>query len=148
VIEGRSIVHEVTFPHPPERVWQALVTPHEMTSWLMPGDGFTPVPGRHFTMECEPYGLLHGEVLEADPPRRLAYRWVGSFGATVVTFQLTPTPTGTHVRLEHSGWDASNGPDQIRFDGGWGHKLGDALGALLTPAPPRRGKSEAHSDHD
>ena len=43
MIEGQTVVHEVTYPHPPERVWQALVDADEMALWFMPNDGFVPV---------------------------------------------------------------------------------------------------------
>ena len=135
MIEGHTVVHENTYPHPPERVWQALVDPDEISSWLMPSKDFAPRVGQRFTMECDPFGPLRGEVLEADPPRRLAYRWEGSFGTTTVTFTLTPSEAGTHLRMEHRGWDAPHAGDQRQFDGGWTAKLTIRLRTLLdTPA--------------
>jgi uncharacterized protein YndB with AHSA1/START domain len=73
VIQGRSVVHEVIIPHPPERVRRALVDPDELAAWLMPND-FAPVVGRQFTMSCDPYGIIEAEVLELDPPRQLSCR--------------------------------------------------------------------------
>jgi uncharacterized protein YndB with AHSA1/START domain len=37
IIDGR-VVHEIDYPQPPERVWQALVDPAELGVWLMPID--------------------------------------------------------------------------------------------------------------
>jgi uncharacterized protein YndB with AHSA1/START domain len=134
VIEGDAIVHEFDYPHPPERVWQAIVDADELSAWLMTTD-FVPVVGRHFTMQCEPIGLLHGEVLDVQPPRRLSYRWVGPFGDTIVTFDLTPHETGTHVRLEHRGWNDENVAIREEFEGGWPTKLGDGLRRVLAEPP-------------
>lgn len=133
MIEGDAVVHEATYPHPPARVWKALVDQGEVSEWLMATD-LVPVVGSHFTMECDPIGLLEGEVLEVDPPRRLSYRWTGPFGETVVSFELTPTPGGTHVRLEHRGWRDGNTEIRDQFDGGWTTKLGTGLRGVLSDA--------------
>jgi uncharacterized protein YndB with AHSA1/START domain len=131
VIEGQSVVHEVTYPHPPERVWRALVDPDELAAWLMPND-FAPVVGRQFTMSCDPYGTIEAEVLELDPPRRLSCRWVASFGETLVTMQLTPTDGGTRLRVEHRGWEDTNAVDRDHFDHGWTEKLTTRLTEVLA----------------
>jgi uncharacterized protein YndB with AHSA1/START domain len=133
VIQGQSVVHEVTYAHPPERVWHALVDPDELAAWLMPGD-FAPVVGHKFTMSCDPYGTMGGEVLEVDPPRQLSYRWVASFGKTIVTMQLTPTDGGTRLRIEHRGWTDTNAVDRDRFDGGWSEKMTIRLTLVLAKA--------------
>jgi uncharacterized protein YndB with AHSA1/START domain len=135
MIEGESIVHEITYPHPPDRVWRAIVDPGELSVWLMTTD-FVAEVGRSFTMDCDPIGRLEGEVLEVEAPRRLSYRWVGPFGDTVVTFQLTPTEEGTHVRVEHRGWNDGNAAARDQFDGGWPEKLGVGLRNVLSAAAP------------
>jgi uncharacterized protein YndB with AHSA1/START domain len=134
VIEGEAVIHEVTYPHPPERVWHALVDQGELSAWLMDND-FVPVVGARFTMDCGSIGLLQGEVVDVDPPRRLSYRWAGAFGTTVVTFVLTPVALGTHVRLEHRGWTDVNHPQRDQFDGGWVSKLGELLRDVLAGEP-------------
>jgi uncharacterized protein YndB with AHSA1/START domain len=134
MIQGQSVVHYVTYPQPPERVWRALVDPEELALWLMPND-FAPLVGRQFTMECEPFGRIQAEVLEMEPERRLSCRWAGSFGDTVVTFELTPTATGTRLRLEHSGWSDENKPFRDQFAGGWTGKLSDGLRQVLEDRP-------------
>jgi uncharacterized protein YndB with AHSA1/START domain len=50
----------------------------------------------------------HGEILEIDPPRLLAYSWYASWHQnpevrTVVRWELTPTKLGTHLKVVHSG---------------------------------------------
>jgi uncharacterized protein YndB with AHSA1/START domain len=129
VIEGQSIVYEVSYPYPPERVWQALVDPAELAGWLMPTD-HVPVVGARFTMDCDPIGRLDGEVLEVDPPRRLSWRWVAAFGDTIVTFDLLPSGDATVLRMEHRGWSAANTWFRDTFGSGWPGKLRGLSGVL------------------
>jgi uncharacterized protein YndB with AHSA1/START domain len=133
VIQDQSVVHEVTYPYPPERVWRALVDPGELAAWLMPND-FVPVVGRQFTMSCDPYGTIEAELLELEPPRRLACRWIASFGDTLVTMELTATDGGTRLRVEHRGWGEANVADRDRFDHGWTDKLTAGLTRVLEDA--------------
>jgi uncharacterized protein YndB with AHSA1/START domain len=131
VIRDGRVEHEVDYPHPPERVWRALVDPAELARWLMPND-FVAVPGRRFTFDARPaLGVIDGEVLEAEPPRLLRCRWSGEFGDTVVTFRLTPVPGGTRLHLEHTGWPDHAREERDGFDGGWNDKLTDDLPRLL-----------------
>ena len=49
-----------------------------------------------------------GEVLEFDPPRLLVWSWIANWHehpdhATTVRWELSPTPSGTRVRVTHSG---------------------------------------------
>ena len=131
MIWAESVVHEVTYPHPPERVWRALVDSRELALWLMPND-FVPRKGHQFTLACDDHGVVEAEVLDIDPPRLLRCRWTGTFGDTVVTFQLTPTGSGTRLRLEHRGWVESQQTDRDGFDAGWTTYLTDNLAALLA----------------
>ena len=65
-------------------------------------------------------GVLDCEVLEIEPPRVLSYTWNFNHDDTayalqsVVTFTLTPTPGGTHLRMEQAGFR----PDQKQAFGG------------------------------
>ena len=50
----------------------------------------------------------HGEIPEFDPPRVLAYTWMGNWHddatrRTLVRWELTPKASGTHVKVMHSG---------------------------------------------
>lgn len=52
--------------------------------------------------------VCQGEVLEIDPPRLLVWSWIANWHenpehATVVRWELSPTATGTRVRVTHSG---------------------------------------------
>lgn len=80
---------------------------------------------------------MHSEVLEIEPPKRLRYSWRSGPGSspldTVVTWTLTPTPSGgTRLALEHSGFVPSNA---FAFDGarkGWERMVGQGLTEVLA----------------
>jgi uncharacterized protein YndB with AHSA1/START domain len=109
VSEKLSVVVEREFPCPPERLWRALTQPHLIEEWLMQND-FKPEAGHRFTLRTDPKptwsGVLDCEVLTVEPLKTLAYTWGSPMGdsATVVTWTLTPTATGTHLRMEHAGF--------------------------------------------
>jgi uncharacterized protein YndB with AHSA1/START domain len=138
MIHGDSVIHEIEYPAAPEQVWRALVDPQILAQWLMPND-FAPVAGRHFSMGHDPIGRIEAEVLEVDPPRRLACRWTGAFGDTIVTFEVTPTTTGTRLRVEQRGWTAADTAGRDQLDSGWPGKL-DALRGLLAAGLVRPGQ--------
>ena len=123
----RSVIVEKEFPHPPEKVWRALTDSSLIEQWLMKND-FQPVTGHAFTLRRDPVanwnGIIECQVIAVEPFTRLSYTW-GTLGhGLVVTFMLTPTSAGTHVRVEQSGF----GPDQDQaFKGatyGWKNFMG------------------------
>jgi uncharacterized protein YndB with AHSA1/START domain len=126
--ETKTVTVERDFPHPPERVWRALTQPHLMEEWLMKND-FLPTVGHRFNLRGDWGGVLDCEVLAIDPGKTLAYTWnyVHDDPAynldSVVTFTLTPTATGTHLRVEQAGFR----PNQAQAFGGamhgWRQKL-------------------------
>jgi uncharacterized protein YndB with AHSA1/START domain len=103
----RSVIVEKEFPHPPEKLWRALTEKSLLEQWLMKND-FEPAAGHAFTFRMDPVkgwnGVIECEVLAIEPCRVLAYTW-GALGlGSVVTFTLTPTDTGTLLRMEQSGF--------------------------------------------
>ena len=117
--ETRSVVVEREMPHPPEKLWRALTQPHLIEEWLMKNN-FKPVVGHRFNLTGEWGGVMDCEVLEVEPNRTLSYTWNFSHEdaaydmKSVVVFTLTPTSTGTHLRMEQSGFR----PDQKQAFGG------------------------------
>jgi uncharacterized protein YndB with AHSA1/START domain len=105
----RSVIVEKEFPHPPEKVWRALTDSSLIAQWLKRND-FEPVTGHAFTLRADPApnwnGIIDCEVLEVDPSKTLSWGTMGM--GSVVTFTLTPTEAGTHVRVEQAGFR----PDQ------------------------------------
>lgn len=104
--ETRSIVIERDIAHPPEKIWRALTTPHLIEEWLMK-NAFAPIAGHRFKLRAD-WGTVDCEVLAVEPGRALAYSWNAGDDATglrsTVTWTLTPTPTGTRLRMEQSGF--------------------------------------------
>lgn len=104
----RDLAFEATYPHPPEKVWRALTDSRAIAKWLMEND-FQPRVGHRFRFRTKPMpgwdGIVDGEVLEADPPRRLVYTWVTSAIDTRVAITLQPVEGGTKLRLVHSGFE-------------------------------------------
>lgn len=117
--ETRSAVVEREFAHPPEKLWRALTQPHLIAEWLMKND-FKPDVGHRFNLSGEWGGTLDCEVLVVEPNRTLSYRWDFAHEdpayalKSVVTFTLTPTAAGTHLRMEQAGFR----PDQKQAYGG------------------------------
>jgi uncharacterized protein YndB with AHSA1/START domain len=120
--DTRSVVIERVMPHPPEKVWRALTQMPLLEEWLLPNE-FQPVTGHRFNFRAPPRpgwdGNIDCEVLIVEAHERLAYSWNVSSEATdglntLVTWTLTPTQDGTHVRMEQSGFR----PDQTQASGG------------------------------
>lgn len=103
----RSVIVEKEFPHPPEKVWRALTDRSLIEQWLMKND-FQPAAGHAFRLRMEPMpnwdGVIDCRVLVVEPLETLSYTWSALGLESVVTFTLTPTGTGTHLRMEHSGF--------------------------------------------
>jgi uncharacterized protein YndB with AHSA1/START domain len=115
--ETRSVIVERELPHPSEKIWRALTQPHLIEEWLMKSD-FQPIVGRRFNLRRTPKPdvniVVDCEVLVVEPNRTLSYTWAAFDLVGVVTWTLTPTRTGTHLRMEQSGFR----PDQKRAYGG------------------------------
>jgi len=118
-VETRTVVVEREIAHAPEKLWRALTQPHLIEEWLMKND-FSPVVGHRFNISADWGGVLDCEVLAVEPNRTLSYTWNlahqdPAFNLqSVVTFTLTPTAKGTHLRMEQSGFR----PEQRRAYGG------------------------------
>ncbi|WP_217482771.1 SRPBCC family protein [Sulfitobacter maritimus] len=103
---SRSVVKERELNHAPEKVWRALTQKHLIEDWLMKSD-FKPEVGHRFDLEAD-WGKVSCKVLAAEPHERLSYTWAAHELESVVTWTLTETATGTHLKMEQSGF----GPDQ------------------------------------
>jgi uncharacterized protein YndB with AHSA1/START domain len=70
-------------------------------------------------------------VLVVEPEKSLSYTWVSSGLDSVVVWTLTPTETGTHLRLDQSGFRADQQQAFMGAKAGWPRFVG-ALEKLLT----------------
>ncbi len=115
--ETRTLVVERELPFPPEKIWRALTQQHLIEEWFMQND-FKPVVGHSFNLRRSPKPdmniVVDCQVLAVEPNKSLSYTWAAFDLRSVVTFTLTPTGTGTLLRMEQSGFR----PDQGQAYGG------------------------------
>jgi uncharacterized protein YndB with AHSA1/START domain len=100
--ETRSVVIERDFTHAPNKIWRALTQPHLIAEWLMKND-FVPAVDHRFTLTGD-WGSVDCRVIEIEPERSLAYSWDAMGLESVVTWTLTPSTAGTHLRMEQAGF--------------------------------------------
>ncbi len=136
--QTESIAFEFDLKHPPEKVWRALTDPALLAEWLLPVIDLKLELGAAFTFKTQPYpgwdGIVNCRILEIEAQRKISYTWSVPFLATVVTFTLTPTTSGTRLYIVQSGFK----PDQKRESGGarYGWKMmGGKLVDLLARIP-------------
>lgn len=133
-----AIVSEIDISASPERVFRALSDPAQLRRWF--GSPECPVKtwemdarvGGRYGYRTEAGSIVvnnvrafecHGEILECDPPRLLVYTWIANWhddpgSRTIVRWELTPKPGGTHVKVTHSG--LRNLPIARKdYSGGW-----------------------------
>ena len=150
--DTQDIVISEVLPHAPETLWRALTTGGLIGRWLMTPSGFEPVEGNRFTFQTTPAGqwdgVIHCEVLQVIPNKRLAFAWRGGhesnvgYGSqldTVVSFDLAPASEGTRLRLVHSGFILSKNETAFRsMSEGWKgvvHKIDEVAGDVGAGAP-------------
>ncbi|MFC3862289.1 SRPBCC domain-containing protein [Deinococcus antarcticus] len=98
--------HEVhierVLPAPPERVWQAISNPAEVSQWLTPTE-MTPGAGGHISHYFENDDhVREGKILIWDEPCTLEYQWIfKGEEPSILRFDLAPHPQGTLLTLRH-----------------------------------------------
>lgn len=133
------IEHEAVYPHPPERVWEALAESEVLAAWLMENDLEALKVGQTFEFQDDPVPLLWDgtvrcEVLAVDPPERLVISWNGGGQSpeTEVTWRIEPVDDGTRLRFTHEGFDGLRGLLMKRgLQGGWRDMYDVALPEVL-----------------
>jgi uncharacterized protein YndB with AHSA1/START domain len=130
----RTVVVTREVAHAPEKIWRALTQPHLMEEWLMKSD-FQPVVGQQFTLSRQPKPdinvVIDCKVLEVEPHRTLSYSWAAYGLDSVVTFTLEPTPAGTTIRIEQTGFRPEHDAAYKGAAASWPHFL-TALDTLLA----------------
>ena len=137
--EDRKHVYQVRIAVPPEKVWRALTDSDYTTRfWYGAAVRSDWQAGSDYTMTA-PDGsvIIHGRVLEADPPRRLVQTYNSAFPPfdaeqeTTITWELEPDDEGTRLTLTHAGFQAGSVMyETIKGKAGWPHIV-DSLKKLL-----------------
>ena len=120
--ETLSVTVEREMPFPPEKIWRALTQPHLIEEWLMKND-FKPVVDHRFTLRGD-WGAAECQVLAIEPNKTLSYTWSAMGLESVVTLTLTPTSTGTHLRMEQAGFPTNQPRAYQGAKYGWQNFLG------------------------
>jgi uncharacterized protein YndB with AHSA1/START domain len=115
--ETLSVVIEREIAYPQEKIWRALTQPHLIEEWLMKND-FKPVVDHRFSLRAD-WGAVECQVLVVKPNKTLSYTWAAYGLESVVTWTLTPKSTGTHLRMEQSGFRPDQQQAYQGAKGGW-----------------------------
>jgi uncharacterized protein YndB with AHSA1/START domain len=116
------------------KLWRALTQPHLIEEWLMIND-FKPDVGHRFNLRNNPKPdvnvVIDCKVLTLEPHKTLSYTWAAMGLETIVTWTLTPTSKGTHLRMEQAGFGPGQGQAYAGAKFGW-QKFLDNLEQVLT----------------
>ena len=115
--ETLCVVVEREIAFPPEKIWRALTQPHLIEEWLMKND-FKPVVDHRFSLRAD-WGAVDCQVTAIEPSKTLSYTWDAMGLESVVTWTLTPTSMGTHLRMEQSGFRPDQQQAYKGAKGGW-----------------------------
>ena len=115
--DTNTLMVERDMPHPLEKVWRALTQGPLIEEWLMKND-FKPVVGHRFEFRAD-WGAVDGQVLAVEPNKALSYTWEAMGLKSVVTWTLTATSAGTHLRMEQSGFRPDQQQAYQGAQGGW-----------------------------
>jgi uncharacterized protein YndB with AHSA1/START domain len=115
-MEFGSIEREIYVEAPPETVFDVVSSPDHIRDWWSAETDVEPVPGGtgELTWRDEASGrvdVVPVTVVDAQPPHRFSFRWTHEAGevatetnSMLVTFELSPSGTGTVLRLIETGF--------------------------------------------
>jgi uncharacterized protein YndB with AHSA1/START domain len=115
-MEFGTIEREVHIDASPEVVFDVISRPEHIRDWWSADTEIEPVAGStgELTWRDEVSGRVDAvpiTVVTAEPPHRFAFRWTQAPGepptasnSLLVTFELSPSGTGTVLRLTETGF--------------------------------------------
>jgi uncharacterized protein YndB with AHSA1/START domain len=123
-MEFGSIERELRIDATPEVVYEVISSPEHLREWWPDDADLAPIAGATGTItfgdSASPEAKVEAiTVVEADPPRRFAFRWVygageaaGPGNSLLVTFDLVASGYGTLLRFKETGfrergWEAA-----------------------------------------
>jgi uncharacterized protein YndB with AHSA1/START domain len=132
--QTEALSFEFDLRHSPEKVWRALTDPTLLAEWLLPAIDFKLERGAEFTFKTQPVagwdGVVRCRIADIETHRKLSYDWGVGDMATVVTFTLAPSASGTRLSLVQSGFKPNQKKNLGGARYGWkmmGGKLVDLL---------------------
>jgi uncharacterized protein YndB with AHSA1/START domain len=152
-MEFGSIRREIFVEASPEIVFDVVSRPEHVQQWWPDEAHFEPTPGSVGDIVFGDRDTGHVAmftVVDARPPRTFAFRWThpadesaAEGNSLLVTFDLTPSGTGTLVRMTETGfremgWEAAVLEEQYRdHESGWDHFIPRLAryAATLQPRP-------------
>jgi uncharacterized protein YndB with AHSA1/START domain len=131
---SRSIEREIRIEAAPEVVYEVLSTPEHLREWWPDEAELEAVPGATGSVgfrQAEGMKDVALTVVEAEPPRRFAFRWdydaevATADNSLLVTFDLVPVDGGTLLRFAETGYDEAAKSDAVLEDhvSGWDYFL-------------------------
>ena len=149
-------VHRVYIRATPDAIWEAITQPEWSARYgyggyveydLRPGGSYRARASEEFLAAGSPEIVIDGEVIEADPPRKLVQTWrmlmdeqMRNEGFTRLTYEITETDKGvSRLTLTHELEGAprlqvllSGGLEDTGAGGGWPWVLSDLKSLLET----------------
>jgi uncharacterized protein YndB with AHSA1/START domain len=137
-----QIERETVIAAPVERVWALLTEAEHVGRWFSDAGAEIDLrPGGKMVLRWSGMGVGRARIVDIDPPRRFAYRWVpmrehwgdepDDRNSTLVEFTLAAEGDGTRLRVVESGFEALEGTDEQRRRSlelnteGWETQLGN-----------------------
>jgi uncharacterized protein YndB with AHSA1/START domain len=148
-MEYGSIEREIHVDASPEVVFEVVSRPEHISEWWTDDADFEPAPGAVGELIWgDRESVVPMTVVKADPPRLFAFRWCHAGGkvedsasSLLVTFELTPSGTGTLIRLTETGfremgWEVAKLEEQYQDHvSGWDlyvPRLGEYVARLVS----------------
>ena len=139
-MEHGSIERELRIDAAPAVVFDVVSNPEHVKQWWPDDAQYDPTPGAAgeivFTMPSGERAPVGFQVVDAVPHRLFSFRWTQPPGeparpgnSFLVTFELTPSGTGTLLRMTETGfreqgWDeAKIAAEHADHVAGWDHFL-------------------------
>jgi uncharacterized protein YndB with AHSA1/START domain len=111
-MEYGTLEREIHIEASPEVVFEVISRPEHLREWWSDDASLDPAPGAVGELVWGDRAQVAAiTVVDLDPPRRFSFRWVAPDGepataenSLLVVFDLTPSATGTLLRLTESGF--------------------------------------------
>ena len=137
---GSTFVYVTFIRSTPQKVWSALTSPETMRKyWFNMTQESDWTPGSTWTMKFENGSVADaGEILEADPPRRLVIKWLNEFrpelkaeGPARCTYEIEEVQDAVKLTIIHES-EVEDSKVITAVSGGWPRILSNLKSYLET----------------